>query len=71
MSHSFAFTRNCRKSLTPSRLGRKALAEKLDKEWHELRRHATIERDPEILLRLAAELDQRKRAEAAGKGNGN
>jgi hypothetical protein len=45
------------------------LAEKLDKQWHELRRHATIERDPEILLRLAAELDKRKRAEAAGNGN--
>jgi hypothetical protein len=69
MSHSFVLTRNCRKSLTPSRLGRKALAEKLDKQWRELRRHATIERDPGILLRLAAELDKRKRAEGAGNGN--
>ena len=48
------------------------MAEKLDTQWRELRRHATIERDPEMLLRLAAELDKRNRqAEAAGKRNGN
>ena len=65
-------TRNCRTPLTPSRLRRDALAQKLDKQWRELRRHATIDKDPETLLRLTAELDKRRRqAEAAGKRNGN
>jgi hypothetical protein len=52
--------RNCRNSLTPSRVRREVLAEKLDSQWRELRRHVTIERDPEKLLRLAAELDKRR-----------
>ena len=44
---------------------REALAEK---QWRELRCHATIESDPETLLRITAELDKRKRqAEAASK----
>jgi hypothetical protein len=48
------------------------LAERLDKQWHELRRHATVVTDPEKLLRLTAELDRRKRLdEAAGKRKGN
>ena len=49
-------TRNCRNSLTPSRVRREALAARLDKQWCELRCHATIEKDSEKLLRLAAEL---------------
>ena len=56
--------RNCRDPLMPSRVRRDALAEKLDKQWRELRRHATIERDPETLLRLTAELDKRNRQAA-------
>jgi hypothetical protein len=45
---------------------------RLEKQWHELRLHATIERDPEKMLRLTAELNQRKRrAEAAAMRNGN
>jgi hypothetical protein len=43
----------------PSRTRREALAERLEKQWHELLRHATIERDPEKMLRLTAELAQR------------
>jgi hypothetical protein len=44
----------------------------VEKQWHELLLHATIEKDPEKILRLTAELDQRKRrAEVAGKRNGN
>jgi hypothetical protein len=37
------------------------LAEKLDKQWCELRRHATVEDDPEKLLWLRSEFDKRKR----------
>jgi hypothetical protein len=63
---------NCRTSLTPSRVRRDALAQKLDKHWRELRRHATIDKDPETMLRLTAELDRRRRqAEAAVKRHGN
>ena len=53
--------RKCRNSLTPFRVRRNGSAERFDKQWHELRRHATIERDVEKLLRLAAEVDKRKR----------
>ena len=61
-------TRNCRTSVTSSRIKREALAENLDKQWRELRRHATIEKDPEMLLRLTDELDKRKRqSDAVGK----
>jgi hypothetical protein len=35
--------------------------EPFDQQWRKLRRHATIERDPNTLLWLAAELDKRKR----------
>jgi hypothetical protein len=37
------------------------MAENLDKLWRELRRHATIERDPHKLSQLTAELEKRKR----------
>ena len=52
---------NCRTSLTSTRSRRDALAERLDKQWCELRQHVTIEEDPEKMLRLTAELDQRRR----------
>ena len=65
-------TGNCRNLLTPARVRREALAERLEKQWHELLLHATIERDPEKMLRLTAKLDQcKRRAEPAGKRNGN
>ena len=51
--------RNCRGSLTPP-VGRYALGEKLERQWRELRRHATIERDTEKMMRLTAELNKRK-----------
>jgi hypothetical protein len=58
--------------MATSQARRNILAERLDKQWHELRRHATIVTDPDKLLRLTAELDRRKRlADAAGKRNGN
>lgn len=64
--------RNCRILLTTARVRRTASAEKLEKQWRELRRHATIERNPEQMLRLTAELDQRKRhAEIVAKRDGN
>jgi len=48
------------------------LSEKLDEQWRELRRHATIEKDPEKLGQLVAKLDKRKRhAEPMGKRDGN
>ena len=80
MKRSFSFslragasrTGNCRNLLTPARVRREALAERLEKQWHELLLHATIERDPEKMLRLAAKLDQCKhRVELGGKRNGN
>ena len=52
-----AVTRNCRNSLTPSRVRRDALPE-LEKQWQEIRRHATIEKDQEKLLRLVAEINK-------------
>jgi hypothetical protein len=56
----------------PPRARRQALSEKLEGQWRELRRHATIERDPETMLWLRAELDRRKhQAEAAGKHDNN
>jgi hypothetical protein len=51
---------NCRNFLMSSRARRYALAE-LDKTWGELRRHVMIEKDWEKVLRLAAELDERRR----------
>ena len=48
--------RNCRESLPRA----KKAAERLAREWQEIRRHATIEEDPEKLLRLRAKLDERK-----------
>jgi hypothetical protein len=56
---TLAKPRNCR-GLPPSSRGRtNAAAEKLEREWRELRRHVTIERDQEKMLRLRAELDKR------------
>jgi hypothetical protein len=48
------------------------LAERLEKQWRELLLHATIEKDPEKMLQLTAELDQcKRRAEPTGNRNGN
>jgi hypothetical protein len=78
MKHSSALrasplkAKNCHNLLTPSRVRREVLSARLEKQWHELLLHATIERDPEKMLRLRAELNQRKRrAEAATKRKGN
>jgi hypothetical protein len=54
-------TRGCRNLLTPSRVRRQVMAENFDKQWCEIRRHATIERDPQKLLQLTAELEKCKR----------
>jgi hypothetical protein len=73
MNHSSSLrARNCRTLLTSQRLRRDALAERLDAQWQELRRHATIERDTERLLWLTAELEKRKpQVEVVGKWNSN
>ena len=41
------------------------MAENLDKLWLELRRHATVETDPQKLWQLAAELERRKQVEVS------
>ncbi len=64
--------KDCRHLQAPPRARRQALSEKLEGQWRELRRHATIERDPETMLWLRSEVDRRKRqAEAAGKHDSN
>jgi hypothetical protein len=55
---------NCRNLLTSSRVRRQRMAEKLDQQWNELRRIATIERDPQRLAQLTSELDRRQRQAA-------
>jgi hypothetical protein len=54
----------CRNLLTSSRVRRQRMAEKLDQQWNELRRIATIERDPQRLAQLTSELDRRRRQAA-------
>lgn len=62
--------RKCRNLLVPSRVRRQGMAEKLDKQWSNLRRRVTIERDPRKLLELTAELEKRKQlAEGVRKHN--
>ena len=58
---SFSKAGNCRNLSTSSRRRRDRSAERLEEEWRELRRHVTIENDPEKMLQLAAELAQRRR----------
>jgi hypothetical protein len=48
--------RNCRNLMVSSRVRRQVMAENLDKIWLELRRHATIETDPQKLWQLATDL---------------
>ncbi len=55
---------NCRNLLTSSRVRRQRMAENLDQQWNELRRIATIERDPQRLAQLTSELDRRQRQAA-------
>jgi hypothetical protein len=62
---SVAKARNCRNFLTSSRDQGNALAERLDKQWRELRRHVTIESDPEKMFQLTAEFARRKRQREA------
>jgi hypothetical protein len=49
-------TRNCRNLMVSSRIRRQVMAENLDKIWLQLRRHATIEKDPNKLWQLATDL---------------
>jgi hypothetical protein len=55
-------TRNCRILLSSSRSRQEALEAALDNEWRELRQHVVIEQDPDMMLRLAAELERRRRS---------
>ena len=47
--------RNCHNLLAPSRVRRQMMNEKFDKQWRELRRYATIEKDPQKLAKLRAD----------------
>ena len=47
-------TRNCRNLLACSRVRRQVMAENFDRQWKEIRRQATIERDPKKLAKLVA-----------------
>jgi hypothetical protein len=60
-------TGNCHNLLMTSRVRREALAKKMEKQWHELLLHATIESDPQKMLWLTAELDLRKCRVAGSK----
>jgi hypothetical protein len=59
---------NCHKLISTARVRRQALAARLETQWRELLRHATIESDPEKMLRLTTEIDQRKRAAEVARG---
>ena len=56
--------RNCRNWLTSSRVRRQVMAERLTKQWHEIRRHVTIESDAAKLSNLAAESEKNEPLEA-------
>lgn len=78
MNHSSASllktrsARNCRNLRISSRVRREVMADRLDAQWQELRRHATVERDPEKLLRLTAEISKsRRQSDVWGKRKGS
>ncbi len=66
----FSKAGNCRQ-LTSSRRRRNTSAERLDEKWRELRRHVTIENDPEKMLQLAAEPAKRRCQTPAVDKSGN
>jgi hypothetical protein len=53
--------RNCRNPIMPLPVRRQIIAHSLDKQWRELFQYATIEKDPEKLSQLAAQLEKRRR----------
>jgi len=59
-------TRNCRNLRVSSRVRRQVMAENLNKAWLQLRRHATIETDPNKLFQLANDLKKTKQLLEAG-----
>lgn len=72
LSTSSLRPKNCRNALTPARVKRQALAENLARQWQQLRQHASIEKNPEKLLGLTAEVERRKRqAEWSAKYHGS
>jgi hypothetical protein len=48
-------TRNCRNLLVASRVRRQVMEKDFNQQWRELRRHATIETDPQKLAQLVAD----------------
>jgi hypothetical protein len=60
-------TRKCRNLLAPARVRRQAMARDLDNLWREIFGHATIEKDPQKLGQLTAELETRRRLVEAGR----
>ena len=63
-------TRKCRNLIASSRVRRQGMVESLDALWREMYRHATIEKDPQKLSQLTAEVEKRKRlAEGVRQNN--
>jgi hypothetical protein len=63
-------TRKCRNLLAPARVRRQAMAKDLDNLWRDIVRHATIEKDPQKIGQLTAELEtQRQLVEAVRQKN--
>jgi len=50
-----AKSRNCRNLLVSSRVRRQVMAENFDRQWHELRPHATLEAETPKLAKLIAD----------------
>lgn len=44
------------------------MAERLEREWNELRQHVSVDKDPQKVLLLTAELERRKLIVDAGEG---
>jgi hypothetical protein len=63
-------TRRCRNLLASSRVRRQAMAVSLNEQWRELRKYATIERDPQKLAKLVADWRNASRTDAVRKYDG-
>jgi hypothetical protein len=53
--HQVEKRRNCRNLLVSSRVRRQVMAENFDRQWHELRRLATVEGETPKLAKLIAD----------------
>jgi hypothetical protein len=70
ISFGVSGSRKCRNLLAPSRARRQAMAQNFDNQWRELRKHATIERDPQMLAKLVADRKNANRSDMFYKPDG-